>query len=73
MFFLVSFVVETLVNLFAKICLLQVMLESGKYDRVYEFFRKMKSSGEAPKAITYKGSYLYFGFCFFFLCIGNLI
>ncbi|CAA7034633.1 unnamed protein product [Microthlaspi erraticum] len=33
---------------------MEVMLESGKYDRVYEFFRKMKSSGEAPKAITYK-------------------
>jgi pentatricopeptide repeat protein len=30
------------------------MLESGKFDRVHDFFRKMKSSGEAPKAITYK-------------------
>lgn len=60
------FVVEALVNLFTKICLLQVMLEAGKYDRVYEFFRKMKSSGEAPKAITYKGSY-WFSLYFFFM------
>ncbi|XP_021908248.1 pentatricopeptide repeat-containing protein At5g67570, chloroplastic, partial [Carica papaya] len=31
-----------------------VMLESGKYDLVHEFFRKMKRAGEAPKALTYK-------------------
>lgn len=32
------------------------MLQSGKYDLVHELFRKMKKSGEAPKALTYKGS-----------------
>lgn len=33
------------------------MLQSGKFDLVYEFFRKMKKSGEAPSALTYKGSF----------------
>lgn len=36
-------------------CLLKVMLQSGKYELVHEFFRKMKRSGEAPRATTYKG------------------
>lgn len=30
------------------------MLESGKYDLVHKFFWKMKRSGLAPKALTYK-------------------
>lgn len=30
------------------------MLQSGKYDLVYQFFGKMKRSGEALKALTYK-------------------
>lgn len=30
------------------------MLQSGKYDLVHEYFRKMRKSGEPPKAITYK-------------------
>lgn len=36
----------------------KVMLESGNYDLVHEFFGKMKRSGEVPKALTYKGSSL---------------
>ena len=36
----------------------KVMLESGNYDLVHEFFGKMKRSGEVPKALTYKGSTL---------------
>lgn len=38
--------------------LLKVMLQSGKYDLVHELFRKMKNSGEAPKALNYKGNYV---------------
>ena len=34
----------------------KVMLQSGKYDLVHEFFRKMAKSGEAIGALTYKGS-----------------
>nr|GMC62709.1 pentatricopeptide repeat-containing protein At5g67570, chloroplastic [Ipomoea batatas] len=33
---------------------MEVMLQSGKYDLVHEFFEKMKRSGNAVKAITYK-------------------
>ncbi|XP_027180070.1 pentatricopeptide repeat-containing protein At5g67570, chloroplastic [Coffea eugenioides] len=33
---------------------MEVMLQSGKYDLVYEFFGKMKRSGEDLKALTYK-------------------
>ncbi|CAN4083032.1 unnamed protein product [Withania somnifera] len=33
---------------------MEVMLQSGKYDLVHEFFRKMKRSGEALKALSYK-------------------
>jgi pentatricopeptide repeat protein len=33
------------------------MLKSGKYDLVHEYFRKMKKSGEAPKALTYRGDF----------------
>lgn len=36
-------------------CYCKVMLQSGKYDLVHELFRKMKKSGEAPKALNYKG------------------
>ncbi|GFY86639.1 tetratricopeptide repeat (TPR)-like superfamily protein [Actinidia rufa] len=32
---------------------MEVMLRSGKFDLVHEFFRKMRS-GEAPKGLTYK-------------------
>ncbi|CAN1777481.1 Pentatricopeptide repeat-containing protein At5g67570, chloroplastic [Linum perenne] len=31
-----------------------VMVHSGKYDLVHQFFSKMNKSGEAPKALTYK-------------------
>uniref|UniRef100_A0A2P2MN68 Uncharacterized protein n=1 Tax=Rhizophora mucronata TaxID=61149 RepID=A0A2P2MN68_RHIMU len=37
------------------------MLHSGKYDLVYKLFGKMNKRGEAPKALTYKGS----SSCFF--------
>lgn len=30
------------------------MLQSGKFDLVHEFFGKMKRSGEALKALSYK-------------------
>ncbi|KAK4346672.1 hypothetical protein RND71_033011 [Anisodus tanguticus] len=33
---------------------MEVMLQSGKYDLVHEFFGKMKRSGEALKALSYK-------------------
>ncbi|KAL6573054.1 hypothetical protein OROHE_002530 [Orobanche hederae] len=33
---------------------MEVMLKSGKYDVVHEFFEKMKINGEALKALTYK-------------------
>nr|XP_025885489.1 pentatricopeptide repeat-containing protein At5g67570, chloroplastic isoform X1 [Solanum lycopersicum] len=33
---------------------MEVMLQSGKYDLVHEFFGKMKKSGEALKALSYK-------------------
>lgn len=33
------------------------MLRSGKYDFVHDYFGKMKRSGEAPKALTYKGGF----------------
>jgi hypothetical protein len=33
----------------------KVMLLSGKYKSVHEYFRKMKKSGESLKALTYKG------------------
>lgn len=32
------------------------MMASGKYDLVHEYFEKMKKSGNAPKALTYKGT-----------------
>lgn len=35
----------------------KVMLESRKFNLVHEIFRKMKKSGVAPKALTYKGSF----------------
>ncbi|KAL0350488.1 UNVERIFIED_CONTAM: Pentatricopeptide repeat-containing protein, chloroplastic [Sesamum radiatum] len=35
---------------------MEVMLKSGKYDLVHDFFGKMKRNGEALKAVTYKGS-----------------
>lgn len=35
--------------------LVKVMQKSGKYDVVHELFQKMKRSGEAVKALTYKG------------------
>lgn len=34
------------------------MLQSGKYELVYEYFGKMKRSGEAIKALTYKGTFV---------------
>ncbi|KAG5528425.1 hypothetical protein RHGRI_029189 [Rhododendron griersonianum] len=34
---------------------MEVMLRSGKFDLVHEYFGKMRRSGEAPKALTYKG------------------
>ena len=37
----------------------KVMLQSGKYDLVHEFFRKMKRSEEALRALTYRGSFIY--------------
>nr|XP_016461513.1 PREDICTED: pentatricopeptide repeat-containing protein At5g67570, chloroplastic-like [Nicotiana tabacum] len=33
---------------------MEVMLQSGKFDLVHEFFGKMKRSGEALKALSYK-------------------
>ncbi|KAH0700415.1 pentatricopeptide repeat-containing protein At5g67570, chloroplastic [Solanum tuberosum] len=33
---------------------MEVMLQSGKYELVHEFFGKMKRSGEALKALSYK-------------------
>ncbi|KAM7507202.1 hypothetical protein LguiA_017655 [Lonicera macranthoides] len=33
---------------------MEVMLKCGKYDLVHEYFEKMKRSGEAPKALTFK-------------------
>ncbi|OMP01796.1 hypothetical protein COLO4_11581 [Corchorus olitorius] len=33
---------------------MEVMLQSGKYELVHEFFRKMKRSGEAQRALTYR-------------------
>ncbi|XP_011099383.1 pentatricopeptide repeat-containing protein At5g67570, chloroplastic isoform X1 [Sesamum indicum] len=33
---------------------MEVMLKSGKYDLVHDFFWKMKRNGEALKAVTYK-------------------
>ncbi|KAL0332347.1 UNVERIFIED_CONTAM: Pentatricopeptide repeat-containing protein, chloroplastic [Sesamum calycinum] len=33
---------------------MEVMLKSGKYDLVHDFFGKMKRNGEALKAVTYK-------------------
>lgn len=33
---------------------MEVMLNSGKYESVHEYFRKMKKSGESLKALTYK-------------------
>lgn len=33
------------------------MLQSGKFDLVHEFLIKMKKSGEAPTALTYRGSF----------------
>jgi len=36
----------------------KVMLESGNYDLVCEFFGKMERSGEVLKTLTYKGSIL---------------
>ncbi|KAK6151145.1 hypothetical protein DH2020_016077 [Rehmannia glutinosa] len=33
---------------------MEVMLKSGKYDLVHEFFARMKRNGEALKALTYK-------------------
>lgn len=38
---------------------LKVMLQSGKYDLVHEFFEKMKRSGVALKALTYKGTIIH--------------
>lgn len=35
---------------------LKVMLKAGKYDLVHGIFEKMKRSGDALKALTYKGS-----------------
>lgn len=35
----------------------KVMMESGNYDLVHEFFGRMTRSGEVPKALTYKGSF----------------
>jgi pentatricopeptide repeat protein len=34
------------------------MLQSGNYDLVHELFGKMRTSGEVPEALTYKGSVL---------------
>lgn len=35
-------------------------MASGKYELVHEYFEKMKKSGNAPKALTYKGTLFLF-------------